>query len=235
MTIETIQWHTLHPRYLDTRSNVLDLGANHGHFARAISNRFGCTCVAVEPSPAPFAAIPQSSQIKKLQLAVAEKSGVMPFHVARQSTASSLLGQASSHQDTISVGVRSLPELFQELAWSHVDLLKVDIEGSEIAMLAACPDELLKRIAQISIEFHDFCAITPRADVEATLARLHRLGFFSVRMSRVGHQDTWLVNQRLIDISKLELLFIKYAVRNWFGIKRLVARVAKAAFARGRL
>jgi hypothetical protein len=55
--------------------------------------------------------------------------------------------------------------------------LKVDIEGDEIAMLAACPDEVINRIMQISIEFHDFCGITSKKDVDKTLVRLHQLGF----------------------------------------------------------
>lgn len=49
--IETIHWHTLHPRFLNERSRVIDLGANFGWFARKIVRRFGCTVEAVEPSP----------------------------------------------------------------------------------------------------------------------------------------------------------------------------------------
>jgi FkbM family methyltransferase len=205
-------------------STVLDLGANYGRFAQAITERFGCHCVAVEPSPGPFAAIPETARISKLHAAVADRSGVMPFHVASESVASSLLQKAPTHIHTIDVQVFSFPELLGQLAWSRVDLLKIDIEGAEIGMLAACPDEVLGRVAQISVEFHDFCSITPPADVKWTLARLHRLGFFSVRMSRVGHQDTWLINRHLLAISAPELLFIRHVVRNWMGFRRVLAR-----------
>ena len=160
-------------------------------------------------------------------MAVSDKSGVMPLHVASELVASSLYRKASTHTETINVQVLSFPELLGQLGWSRVDLLKIDIEGAEIGMLAACPDEVLARVAQISIEFHDFCAITPPADVQRTLARLHGLGFFSVRMSRVGHQDTWLINRRLLAISTPELLFIRHVVRNWMGFKRVVARQIK--------
>jgi FkbM family methyltransferase len=226
--IETIHWHTLHPRYLGARSNVLDLGANYGLFARAITERFGCQCVAVEPSPGPFAAIPEGARISKLQAAVADKSGMMPFHVASESVASSLLPNDRFHAETIDVPVLSLPDLLCQLSWSRVDLLKIDIEGAEVGLLDACPDKVLGRIAQISVEFHDFCGITPVADVKRTLARLNGLGFFSVRMSRVGHQDTWLINQRVLDISASELLFIRHGVRPWMGFKRVLARQLKA-------
>ena len=177
VTIETIHWHTLHPRYLGPESVVLDLGANIGQFAQAIAKRFGCRCVAVEPSPKLFDVIPNIPRISKLQTAVADKSGVMPFHIAPHSVASSLVRAALSDTETIEVPVCSLADLLAQLKLCRVDLLKVDIEGAEIGMFAACPDEILTQIAQISVEFHDFCGITSPVEVTRTLERLHELGF----------------------------------------------------------
>jgi FkbM family methyltransferase len=230
--IETIHWHSLHPRYLGASSVVLDLGANYGHFSKAITERFGCRCVAVEPSPVPYAAISKGTRITKLRAAVGNKTCTQSFHVASESVASSLLYKHQSHIDTIDVKVFSLHDLLAHLALSRVDLLKVDIEGAEIGMLAACTDELIQSISQITIEFHDFCGIIPTEDVKQTIARLHRLGFFSVRMSRIGHQDTWLINQRLLEISRVELLFIRYAVRNWRGFRRVARRITKGALSK---
>src|SRR5215472_8271605 len=73
--LEAIYDHTVHPRYLSAQSQVLDLGANYGLFAKAITARFGCRCIAVEPSPEPFAAIAETPLISKLQAAAASKSG----------------------------------------------------------------------------------------------------------------------------------------------------------------
>lgn len=221
LEIETIHWHTLAPKFLGQHSKVLDLGANYGMFARAITERFQCFCVAVEPSPEPFDAIPTTEKISKRQLAISDKPGRKRFHASEESLASSLTEGGSLY-----VAVNSLPNLVDELGWECVDLLKADIEGAEIDMLAACPDEFLsKRIAQISIEFHDFCGITSSAVVRQTLDRLHRLGFFSVRMSRVGHQDTWLINRNLLQASRMDLLAIRYISRNWFGLKRVLTRL----------
>ena len=128
----------------------------------------------------------------------------MPFHIADSSLASSLWPAAAGPIRTIEVQAISLPDLLSLIGCQRVDLIKIDIEGAEIDVLAACPDEVLKNIAQISVEFHDFCHITDLSDVKRTLQRLRRLGFFSVRMSRVGHQDTWLINRRLLHISDLE-------------------------------
>jgi hypothetical protein len=56
------------------------------------------------------------------------------------------------------------------------------------------------------------------------LACLHKLGFFSVLMSRHGHHDTWLINRNLCDISAAELKFIEYVAPTWMGVKRVARR-----------
>jgi FkbM family methyltransferase len=223
VSIETIHWHTLAPQFLNSSSRVLDLGANYGLFAHAITQRTGCRCVAVEPSPVPFHGIPPSDRIKTIQAAVGERSGTMGFRIdVENGLASALTNDALAD---VQVKVVTLPELLDDLQWPSVDLLKVDIEGAEIGMLAACPDELLSnRIPQISIEFHDFCGITPAPVVAQTLRRLHSVGFESVRMSRVGHQDTWLINRNLLPVTKTDILFHKFVTRNWYGSKRIVSR-----------
>ena len=187
--LEAIYDHTVHPRYLSARSQVLGLGANYGRFAQAITARFGCRCIAVEPSPEPFAAIAESPLISKMQAAAAAKSGTVPFHIALDSVASSLSRSTPNPVvDVIDVQALSLPELFDRVGARPLDLLKIDIEGAEIELLNSCPASVLQQIRQITVEFHDHNGMTPASELQSTLAWLHKLGFFSVRMSRHGHQ-----------------------------------------------
>ena len=222
-SIETIHWHTLAPGFLTPASRVLDLGANYGMFSHAITKRIGCKCVAVEPSPVPFNGIPPSSLIQTIHAAVAGHNGTMGFRVDPENGLASAL---STEDPNVEVRVTTLPQLLDELQWETVDLIKVDIEGSEIEMLEACSDHFLSdRVSQISIEFHDFCGVTPPEIVAKTIDRLRSIGFESIRMSRIGHQDTWLVNRNRIAISKGEILFHTLITRNWFGLKRMAYRV----------
>ena len=224
--LEAIYDHTVHPRYLRAQSHVLDLGANYGRFAQAITARFGCRCTAVEPSPGPFAAIAESPLIAKVQAAAAATSGTLPFHIAVDSIASSL-SPPETVVDVIDVHALSLPELFDLVGARPLDLLKMDIEGAEIELLDTCPASILHQIRQITVEFHDHNGITPASEVSATLARLHKLGFFSVRMSRHGHHDTWIINRNLCDISTVELKFLEHVAPTWMGIKRVARRNLK--------
>ena len=205
---------------------MLDLGAHYGLFAHKIVDRFDCGCVAVEPSPEPFEGIPATGRISKFNLAIVAEPGEYRFHVREQSTASALSQRdKSDHHQPIMVKGVSLEQFLRDLGWDGVDLMKCDIEGAEIDVLAATSDECLSSIKQMSIEFHDFCGITPQEVVEQTLRRLEGLGFSYVRMSRVGHQDTWLINRKLCVISSVELLYIRTIVRNWFGLRRVVSRL----------
>jgi FkbM family methyltransferase len=226
ISIETIHWHTLAPQFLNPSSRVLDLGANYGHFSHAITKRCGCQCVAIEPSPDIFRCIQPSALIKSVQAAVAGKSGTMGFRIDPVNVLASTLTDDKSAD--VQVRIMTLPELTQELDWQSIDLLKVDIEGAEIDMLEACPDQFLaERIRQISIEFHDFCGITPTTVVRRCLDRLHSLGFASVRMSRIGHQDTWLINRNLLPITNYNILYHRIVTRNWFGAMRVAARLLR--------
>src|SRR6476659_4167942 len=116
--IETIHWHTLHPRYLSANSRVLDLGANYGMLTHAIVQRFGCQCVAVEPSPVPFAAIRTGPRVAKLCTAVSNHSGMSAFHVAEESTRSSLVSGTTNQ--AIQVPVTTLPDVINKLGWDRV-------------------------------------------------------------------------------------------------------------------
>jgi FkbM family methyltransferase len=217
-------WHTLHPRFIGKDSVVVDLGANEGNFSQAMVREFGSACHAVEPDPAIFARIPAHDRIRKYCFAIGGTDGRVPFSVAESSLASRVVEHADGRAETIEVEQMTLAGFLRRFGIPRIDVLKLDIEGAEIAALDACEDDLLRAIKQITIEIHDFCGIVPASDAERMLARLKRLGFFCVRMSRVGHQDTWCVNRRLCRISGVEIAFIRLFVRYYWGAFRVLKR-----------
>jgi hypothetical protein len=79
----------------------------------------------------------------------------------------------------------------------HIDLMKVDIEGSEIERFDTISDDLLDRIDQMTVEFHDFLPeYELAAKVRATLDRLIGLGWLSIVFSRRDHSDVLLINRK---------------------------------------
>jgi FkbM family methyltransferase len=217
-------WHTLHPRFVDADSVVVDLGANEGNFSLAIAREFGSACHAVEPDPAIFARIPPEDRIKKYCLAIGGTEGRVRFSVAESSLASRVVEGADESGQTIDVEQMTVAGFVRRFHVTGIDVLKMDIEGAEVAAIDACEDDLLRAIRQITIEIHDFCGLVSPAEVERVLARLKRLGFTCVRMSRVGHQDTWCINRRLCRISDLEIAFVRFFVRYYWGAFRVLKR-----------
>ena len=90
---------------------------------------------------------------------------------------------------------RTLAGLFGALDVEVVDLLKVDIEGAEIALIDAADDATLRRCCQMTIEFHDFMDPDQAVNVKRQLDRFESLGFDCVVMTRRHHGDVWVVNR----------------------------------------
>ena len=111
------------------------------------------------------------------------------------------------------------------LEWDFVDLVKMDIEGMELEMLNSIPDSVLARIGQMSVEFHDFNAMYSSQEVSRVLKRLSDRGWWSLRMSRVGHQDTLIVNHSRCPTTCWERVRARVVDRNWLGAVRVASRV----------
>ena len=194
--VDLIHWHTFDGKMLGPDSTVVDLGANRGEFLAKVKKTFGCTnLVAVEPNPELFKALAERSDLIAINAAVSGTRGEASFSIDPNDLASRVV-EDDAGPDMVTVELITLDDVFTRAGVTKVDLLKVDIEGQEIPMLDAVSDEALRNIAQITIEFHDFCGLVQAQEVRRTLARLESLGFYAARMSRIGHQDTWLMNTK---------------------------------------
>lgn len=138
---------------------VLDLGANRGAFARAVSEAFGGDFHLAEPNPALAAELTRTTPFHVAQYAVGAVHSAVRFNIAKNDEASSILDlPAASAYDAVLDSVVNVDQVtLQELVTAHgrvVDVVKLDIEGAEVAALAALTDVALSSIAQITVEFH---------------------------------------------------------------------------------
>lgn len=157
-----LQWRALSPnerlRYeyaLGPGSVVVDAGGYLGDFATEITARYNAKVYVYEP-------IPQYTQIiekrlganPNIEIVCAGLGGadeLIPMSIAGEST--------SAHQgaaDT-TAQIRAFDAEMDRLGIEHIDLLKVNIEGGEYALL----DHLIAtgwidRIGDLQVQFHDF-------------------------------------------------------------------------------
>lgn len=216
--------HTICRSFLGAGSTIVDLGGNKGHFVRAMRDAFGCECFAVEPNPVLFDKLKLVPRVHALNYAVTGARGEAVFHVAANNEASTLLPRGPGDgEHTITVKTIDLAALLEEIKVAHVDLLKVDIEGAEIAMFDSMPDSLVGSFGQITVEFHDFCGV-PVADIERIMDRFRRLGFCVIKFSKHTFGDVWFLNTRTHPISPLDASYARFLYRNLTGARRVLAR-----------
>lgn len=230
MSVVTLAEHTVLERALTPEAVVLDLGANRGEFARAVAERYGCRCHAVEPNPAVADQIPAHPRVTVHRHAMGGARGEATFHLSTNPLGSSLLPTDDlDYTGTMAVEVETLPGLLDRLGLDRVDVVKADIEGAEIAMLAACSDEELLRADQYTIEFHEFNGTTPPEDVDRTLDRFRDLGYAVYRKARFYHYDVLVLHPERLGVSALELAWIRTGRHYLSGLGRL----ARKAVGRG--
>ena len=96
--------------------------------------RLGWTGVLIEPIPECAERLRKERKAQVFQGACGEGEGVMQLHVA--GVYSSLLPTREGSVDgVVRVRVRRLDDVLQEAGFDHVDLVSIDVEGFELAVL----------------------------------------------------------------------------------------------------
>lgn len=180
---------------------VIDVGAHTGEFTRPLL-RLGCTCYAVEPVAWLLAQLEDQPGLRKFCRAIAATNGEVSLHLSRNPEANSVfdsIARRFGSAGTITTRSTTLAAFLDEVGIREVDVLKLDIEGSEVAVLESIPADLLARTGQISVEFHDLLEGFGEADtIRRVRRRLSRAGFRCLVLSRASghHGDTLFVNRR---------------------------------------
>lgn len=139
---------------------IIDIGAGLGDFTAYAAQRSpNGRVLAYEPFPGSFALLQQNVSLNQLcnvkatPCAIAEQPGSLALNIG--------LGEAVQHSttqagvNTIEVQAITLQQVFDEHGLDRCDLLKMDIEGGEYAILRGVDASLLERVQRIALEYHD--------------------------------------------------------------------------------
>jgi FkbM family methyltransferase len=210
---------------IGAQSIVVDLGAHLGEFSTEVSRRFGCRCYGAEPHPVSHSRICQSDLISVLNCAIAPVDAPVRLNVSTYSESHSLRPLPRSGVGSIEVDGITFQRFMETCRIDQINLMKVDIEGSEVELLESLPKNLLDRIDQMTVAFHDFKPeFDLTAKVRATLNRLIGLGWLPIVFSRRDNSDVLLINRNKIGLSSFQLTYFKYAARYVDGFLRVVGR-----------
>lgn len=174
---------------------IVDVGANRGEYVQAVHERAPrARILAIEPHPRVFAELQRrvgGLGVETIQCALGDSPGTATLH----DYGSDGTVHASLHREVIEeihrqpalgieVPVRTLDELCASLEIERIDLLKIDTEGHELAVLRGATRMLAeRRIRTIHFEFN---AMNLMSHVTFRDFRLLLAGFELRRLLRDG-------------------------------------------------
>lgn len=156
---------------------VFDVGGYEGAWAEDVSAKFSCKIFIFEPVPAYAAAI-------QAKFSDNTSISVCPYGLSNQEAELTigLSGDGSSFYVTGSSGVAKARvrkfdfDLLKELGVSHIDLMKINIEGGEYDLLdLMIENRTISVVRHLQIQFHNFVpnAIERRANIRRKLELTH--------------------------------------------------------------
>lgn len=164
-------------------------------FEHALADRFGAKVILLDPSPTGLETMNlaenQREQFVFLNAALAGHDGELELAPPPDPEEGSwILGGSdgkTNGPDAIRVGCRSITSLVGEFRHSHVDLLKIDIEGAEYSVLESIMKSPVK-IKQIAVEFHNgVLPGIPRSRTIRSLISMFRKGYRIVHKGGSNH------------------------------------------------
>lgn len=205
MAYECIARDDYQLHYLNIKENgvIIDIGAHIGSFSLAAARKFSkAKILSFEPSPTNFAALERNIRLNKFW-------NIKPFNKAVSATESGIsfyINPINSAANSIynfnglEVKVQSitLKKILEENRIEKCGFLKMDCEGAEYDILLNAPEEVLRKIETIAIEYHSpehFGIKNKEYNLQNLLAKLKNAGF-RCSLKKMKHYQGVLVARR---------------------------------------
>jgi FkbM family methyltransferase len=172
---------------------VVDVGAGLGDFTVLVGRRCpDSTIFAFEPLPESYdlllanLALNRLANVRTIPAALAGTSGTLQL-----SSRAGLAERSRTHPDpgdgpTVPVPAIGLEQAFERFGIRQCDFLKMDCEGAEYDILFGAPEDALRRIRRIAMEYHE--GVT-RYGCEDLVRLLEKRGFVVETRPNPAHRD----------------------------------------------
>jgi len=182
---------------------AVDLGGHIGSFSVFLAKLFGTKVVCYEPNPQNFELIEKNiaanniKSVTAFERAISDKSGMAILFESESTVSHRLhLPTSSGELRKFDVKVDTLKDIFRNFSPDEiVDVLKVDIEGSEYAALFPFGKLLSERVRCIVMEAEKSFAGSPLDMV----AFLSKHGFKVVHSGTESVQIIYATNQNILE------------------------------------
>ena len=220
MYVDQYWSHSYIPSLVRADGYLIDIGFYGGGFSSHLSPR--CKGIlAFEPDPRWQRAPSSLRNVTVVPKAIGATAGMRKLFLNDAQCSSFHHGEPSAR--SIEVQAITLEDALSFLPDSRIDLVKMDIEGEELSVLADVKPATLERVVQLAVEFHDFLDPDAVPKIRKVLARMAALHFVAFKFSLNNYGDVLFLNRNLVEIGSHERLWIlmryKYArgVARWIG------------------
>ena len=177
---------------------VVSAGAGRDvSFELALIDYFGCHVLLLDPSPTGIETMSlaknQHPKLHFMKLALVGRDGLVSLHEPVNSLEGSFSSMVGKVKGPEVEGI-SLSTLLKNHGWTGIDLLKMDIEGGEYAVV----DSILRDkipLSQICVEYHN--QILPGIKTSWTAGSLARLAWAGWRIVHKSGSNHTLLNETI--------------------------------------
>ena len=178
---------------------VVDAGANEGFYSVFMARRVGAQgrVIAVEPSPRERARLVRNIEINGFRNVEVRSTGLgagpgqAVLHIANaehngQNTLGSFVYEGVSEETRLQIALESIDAISQQMGDDRIDVIKMDVEGSELRVLEGATRVLERDQPLILFEVLDKALRAQGASAEQLIAFLYRRGFVVLQFGTDG-------------------------------------------------
>jgi FkbM family methyltransferase len=190
------RWPLL-PAMTSDRSIVYSFGAGQDiTFDLAAIARFRCHIYAFDPTPRSIQWVRRQStppEFHFFEFGIGAKPGEMLFHPPKIDTHSSYTVSDGGkwNGEAVKAQVLDLSSIMQRLAHTRIDILKMDVEGAEYAVIEALAHQN-SLPGQLMVEFHHGIYGYTAKDTKRALNTLWRNGYYPYYVSHTWREFGFL-------------------------------------------
>lgn len=189
------------PTDLCSSSVIYSMGIGEDiSFDLALIESHQCSVYAFDPTPRSIEWIEKQTLPEKFKwfgFGIAHHDGEVSFFPpANQNYVShTILNNQPSRSTPITVQVKRLSTIMNEMGHQEIDMLKMDIEGAEYETIKDFLSEDLK-IHQILVEFHHFFSNVGLWKTIEAVGMLYLHGYKLTSLSMTGHEYSFIRHKR---------------------------------------
>lgn len=167
-------------------------------FSESVISDYGACVFAFDPTPRAIEYVRKhelsgNTNFHFYDVGISDCDGLGEFHLPRNDNyvSGSLEKYDGVREESIKVKMKTLPTIMNELGHDQIDILKMDIEGSEFSVIESLRPVDMK-FNQLCVELHDYFFANSKEKLDSFIMKMKNNGFELVSISGTFQDFTFV-------------------------------------------